>query len=352
MQNVYPYYLKAKAKSGKKSLFRWRSASNDGRGLRDFENDMEDAGIDPKHYFKAVRTNFPVVDDLPAEGEFCDKWCDRYCLGDDGLTWEQIVPESVQLQEAAKPAPVEVPTPVPAHDKDPREYFSKLSHAIKVTFVAMHDFVAIDTIFTKPEMDKVISVAIQQEDRYYADLIKALTIPAVMAMRTEPLAAFVAGVARRYEHDDPDSTFVNIRKYAEQLLAEPVNEPESGQVAEPETKIVFKRGYQQTYELLDREIASALWVGDVDFENIAGEIDRWAQKKIKNDDEDFKRWSMALRIVPNILKYSRESIFGVVRNAPSTDLYHFPGSLSTWIKAYLSQAQRRARQLSAIQSSW
>lgn len=45
---------------------------------------------------------------------------------------------------------------------------------------------------------------------------------------------------------------------------------------------------------------------------------------------------MALRIVPNILKYSRESIFGVVRNAPSTDLYHFPGSLSTWVRAYLT----------------
>ncbi|MBC3230716.1 RecE family exodeoxyribonuclease [Serratia fonticola] len=338
MQNVYAYYLKAKQKSGKPSLFIYFEAKNDARALRDLENKIEDAELDPKEYFKPVRTDFPVVDDLPTEGEFCEKWCERYCLGDNGQTWEQIVTEPGQQlpQETAKPAPVKSEAPALAHDKDPREYFSKLSHAIKVTLIAMHDFSVIDAVLSKKEMDKVIAVAIQQEDRYYADLIKALTIPAVMAMGTEPLAAFVAGVVRRYQHDDPVSTFVNIRKYAEQLLAEPVNEPKLAQVAEPETKIVFKRGYQQTYDLLDREIASALWVGDVDFENIAGEIDRWAKKKIENDDEDFKRWSMALRKEPNVLKYSRESIFGVVRNAPSADLHHFPGSLSTWVKAYLA----------------
>ncbi|MFT2793073.1 RecE family exodeoxyribonuclease [Serratia sp. T13T92] len=105
MQNMYAYYLKAKQKSGKPSLFIYFEAKNDARALRDLENKIEDAELDPKEYFKPVRTNFPVVDDLPIEGVFSEPWCDRYCLGDDGLTWELIATEPAQQlpQVTAKP---------------------------------------------------------------------------------------------------------------------------------------------------------------------------------------------------------------------------------------------------------
>ncbi|QLY54455.1 exodeoxyribonuclease VIII family protein [Citrobacter freundii] len=35
-----------------------------------------------------VATNFPVVDDLPPEGDIDFTWCERYQLGKDNLTWE------------------------------------------------------------------------------------------------------------------------------------------------------------------------------------------------------------------------------------------------------------------------
>ncbi|WP_447870251.1 RecE family exodeoxyribonuclease [Serratia fonticola] len=349
MQNVYPYYLKAKAKSGKKSLFRWRSASNDGRGLRDFENDMEDAGIDPKHYFKAVRTNFPVVDDLPAEGEFCDKWCDRYCLGDDGLTWELIVTEPAQQlpQVTAKP---------PAKDETTYSAIDLEKH----TVIAAAWLFGRECIkMTGEQLKAATRLMMDDSQRYPQNVIMALSnlkgfdyvypempIVAIAAMKAiwppfdkAPELGKISQFATEYLNakvEDRQSVISKWQTTPNAPQAPETELPSTTTVVNAETKVVFKRGYQQTYELLDREIASALWVGDVDFENIAGEIDRWAKKKIENDDEDFKRWSMALRIVPNILKYSRESIFGVVRNAPSTDLYHFPGSLSTWVKAYLA----------------
>ncbi|EHS6039249.1 TPA: PD-(D/E)XK nuclease-like domain-containing protein [Escherichia coli] len=46
------------------------------------------SGRQLKNYFKAVATNFPVVDDLPPEGDIDFTWCERYQLGKDNLTWE------------------------------------------------------------------------------------------------------------------------------------------------------------------------------------------------------------------------------------------------------------------------
>ncbi|HHT0302093.1 RecE family exodeoxyribonuclease [Raoultella planticola] len=47
------------------------------------------SGRQLKNYFKAVATNFPVVDDLPPEDEIDFTWCERYQLGKDNLTWER-----------------------------------------------------------------------------------------------------------------------------------------------------------------------------------------------------------------------------------------------------------------------
>ncbi|ECG8260414.1 exodeoxyribonuclease [Salmonella bongori] len=43
-----------------------------------------------RDYFKAVATHFPIVNELPPEGEISFTFCDFYQLGDDGMTWEQI----------------------------------------------------------------------------------------------------------------------------------------------------------------------------------------------------------------------------------------------------------------------
>lgn len=104
--------------------------------------------------------------------------------------------------------------------------------------------------------------------------------------------------------------------------------------AEP-AAVVVPRPYKHTYDTLDVEIASALWAGDVDPNAPQPSITRWANGIIKEDREDFKRWSTQLRTQPNILKYDRPTIFGVVRNVPAADTYHFPESHKQYITGYL-----------------
>lgn len=91
--NTYAFLIKAKAKSGAKSLFCWLSAKSDSRAQREIENILEDAEIETGRgadYQLPVRTNWLIVDDLPAEGVLDDSWCDRYELGEDGKSWSQI----------------------------------------------------------------------------------------------------------------------------------------------------------------------------------------------------------------------------------------------------------------------
>ncbi|ELU6036729.1 exodeoxyribonuclease VIII [Salmonella enterica] len=106
------------------------------------------------------------------------------------------------------------------------------------------------------------------------------------------------------------------------------------EAAEP-SAVVVARPYKHTHETLDIEIASALWAGDVDPNTPQPSITRWANGIIKEDREDFKRWSIQLRTQPNILKYDRPTIFGVVRNVPAVDTYRFPESHKRYITEYL-----------------
>ncbi|MDA3133609.1 RecE family exodeoxyribonuclease [Atlantibacter subterraneus] len=102
--NTYAFLIKAKAKSGAKNLFCWLSAKSDSRAQREIENILEDAEIETGRgadYQLPVRTNWLIVDDLPAEGVLDDSWCDRYELGEDGKSWSKISreAESVNIQE-------------------------------------------------------------------------------------------------------------------------------------------------------------------------------------------------------------------------------------------------------------
>ncbi|MDD8342345.1 exodeoxyribonuclease VIII [Escherichia coli] len=84
-----PLFLlrKAKKSSGEPDVVLWASD--------DFETTcatldylIVKSGKKLSSYFKAVATNFPVVNDLPAEGEIDFTWSERYQLSKDSMTWE------------------------------------------------------------------------------------------------------------------------------------------------------------------------------------------------------------------------------------------------------------------------
>lgn len=78
MQNVAAYLYRAKQKSGKNHLFTYFEAKSDDHAetKRDFL--FMEAGHSKADYFAPVRIDFPVVDELPAEGEFSETfWLTR-----------------------------------------------------------------------------------------------------------------------------------------------------------------------------------------------------------------------------------------------------------------------------------
>ncbi|HFN5164443.1 TPA: exodeoxyribonuclease VIII [Escherichia coli] len=100
-----PLFLlrKAKKSSGEPDVVLWASD--------DFESTcatldylIVKSGKKLSSYFKAVATNFPVVNDLPPEGEIDFTWSERYQLNKDSMTWELkpgAAPDDVHHQEDA-----------------------------------------------------------------------------------------------------------------------------------------------------------------------------------------------------------------------------------------------------------
>ncbi|EFL7549592.1 exodeoxyribonuclease VIII [Escherichia coli] len=100
-----PLFLlrKAKKSSGEPDVVLWASD--------DFESTcatldylIVKSGKKLSNYFKAVATNFPVVNDLPPEGEIDFTWSERYQLSKDSMTWELkpgAAPDDIHHQEDA-----------------------------------------------------------------------------------------------------------------------------------------------------------------------------------------------------------------------------------------------------------
>lgn len=104
------YVVKATQKSGKQDAVIWFTAKSEARAALTLDVALEDAGIETgrgKDYAKPIRTDFPVVDGLPKEGEVDFTWCDRYELQNDGRTW---LPKAAGEATGAVDAP-STPTP-------------------------------------------------------------------------------------------------------------------------------------------------------------------------------------------------------------------------------------------------
>ncbi|EBI3714122.1 exodeoxyribonuclease VIII [Salmonella enterica] len=95
------------------------------------------------------------------------------------------------------------------------------------------------------------------------------------------------------------------------------------------------RAYKHTYDTLNKEIAYALWAGDVNPAKTEASISRWAAGIIADDREDWKRWSAVITTQENILEYDRPTIFNLVRSAATKDIHHFPDTLKRYVSDYL-----------------
>jgi len=101
------YVVKATQKSGKQDAVIWFTAKSEARAALTLDVELEEAGIETgrgKDYAKPVRTDMPVVNDLPEESTIDYTWCERYTLADDQRTWNVIPDAKPQDEPVLAPA--------------------------------------------------------------------------------------------------------------------------------------------------------------------------------------------------------------------------------------------------------
>ncbi|TYL69509.1 hypothetical protein FXN67_31290, partial [Klebsiella pneumoniae] len=163
----------------------------------------------------------------------------------------------------------------------------------------------------------------------------------VKHMHVEGLNNLIHGIFSHFENQTPGKAAISqfVKRWLENpgkredMVPVEITSTDSANT-ETSVKVTPKRGYKHTYATLYQEIAVALLPISPDAPVLSGNL-RDAEKIIADEREDFKRWSMALRTTEHILKYDRDSIFGVVQNVPAKDTYHFPDSLRRHIDSWL-----------------
>ncbi|MEB1799975.1 RecE family exodeoxyribonuclease [Klebsiella pneumoniae] len=383
----YFYLIKATQKSGKADAVIWRTNKSEARALLQLDVDLEDAGIETgrgKGYQKPIRTDFPVFNDLPAEGVLDYSWCERYQLGDDGRTWTLKpgqAPADVHHGDdagvSAEPVSgefVEANTTGDAAQGETVETFgsdeyqddsSALFNVAELPFRAqlLAQYMAEERHvyhISMPHRQELSALEMDTDNAAVQDLIlaaenvpeiKKYDMPALWKFTIANKKVFPEGkrhelgkriqFAKLWFATNAIDRGILTREWAAGNCISSVLKTDAGTNAGGGNKTDRNPDYTHTLDTLDVEIALATMPMDFDIYNFPASIHRRAKEIVQKKESPFKEWSAALRKVAGILDYSRAAIFALIRGATS-DIHHFPVSLQTYINANLTEHKHDA----------
>ncbi|GKI77392.1 exodeoxyribonuclease [Klebsiella pneumoniae] len=377
----YFYLIKATQKSGKADAVIWRTNKSEARALLQLDVDLEDAGIETgrgKDYQKPIRTDFPVFNDLPAEGVLDYSWCERYQLGDDGRTWALKpgqAPADHHIDDAgvsAEPVSgelVDANTTGDAAQGETVETFgsdeyqddsSALFNVAELPFRAqlLAQYMAEERHvyhISMPHRQELSVLEMDTDNAAVQDLIlaaenipeiKKYDMPALWKFTSANKKVFPEGkrhelgkriqFAKLWFATNAIDRGILTREWAAGNCISSVLKTDAGTNAGGGNKTDRNPDYTHTLDTLDVEIALATMPMDFDIYNFPTSIHRRAKDIVQKKESPFKEWSAALRKTPGILDYSRAAIFALIRGATS-DIHHFPVSLQTYINANLTE---------------
>ena len=377
----YFYLIKATQKSGKADAIIWRTNKSEARALLQLDVDLEDAGIETgrgKDYQKPIRTDFPVFNDLPAEGVLDYSWCERYQLGDDGRTWALKpgqVPADHHIDDAGASAEpvsgelVDANTTGDAAQGETVETFgsdeyqndsSALFNVAELPFRTqlLAQYMAEERHvyhISMPHRQELSVLEMDTDNAAVQDLIlaaenipeiKKYDMPALWKFTSANKKVFPEGkrhelgkriqFAKLWFATNAIDRGILTREWAAGNCISSVMKTDAGTNAGGGNKTDRNPDYTHTLDTLDVEIALATMPMDFDIYNFPASIHRRAKEIVQKKESPFKEWSAALRKVAGILDYSRAAIFALIRGATS-DIHHFPVSLQTYINANLTE---------------
>ncbi|HBU9673665.1 hypothetical protein [Klebsiella pneumoniae] len=279
------------------------------------------------NYFKPKLWEHVEGQPVPAVGQFDEQFAQKNTF--DGEKWVANIQDDGATELPAGDEVIDLMT------VSPRERFAAVLLFSKLEITGQLYSQVVDYLDDLDNHDE----SIEEDDRFNFNVLCALhNNEPVKHMHVEGLNNLIHGIFSHFENQMPGKAAIS--QFVKRCLENPGKREEMvpGQNYAPSTdnnvKIAPKRGYKHTYATLDQEIAVALLPISPDAPVLSGNL-RDAEKIIADEREDFKRWSMALRTTEHILKYDRDSIFGVVQNVPAKDTYHFPDSLRRHIDSWL-----------------
>ncbi|MCW9159951.1 hypothetical protein [Klebsiella pneumoniae] len=282
------------------------------------------------NYFKPKLWEHIEGQPLPAVGQFDEHFAQENTF--DGEKW---VANSQDDGATELPAGDEV---IDLMTVSPRERFAAVLLFSKLEITGQLYSQVVDYLDDLDNHDETM----EEDDRFNFNVLCALhNNEPVKHMHVEGLNNLIHGIFSHFENQTPGKAAISqfVKRWLENpgkredMVPVEITSTDSANT-ETSVKVTPKRGYKHTYATLYQEIAVALLPISPDAPVLSGNL-RDAEKIIADEREDFKRWSMALRTTEHILKYDRDSIFGVVQNVPAKDTYHFPDSLRRHIDSWL-----------------
>ncbi|MEJ5067911.1 RecE family exodeoxyribonuclease [Enterobacter sp. MYb186] len=359
------YVVKATQKSGKQDAVIWFTAKSEARAALTLDVELEEAGIETgrgKDYGKPIRTDMPVVDDLPEEGAVCFEFCKRYTLADDQRTWK-VIPRAAQ---PAQPDEVVVEgtdtSIVDGVDIETGEIVGDATSTETVCDVVREfrerKLPVLTTVATLPFRQRLLAQYIADKQYFYhvdeeqkkAILELELDVDNSYVQNMILAAENVDGFKKAHEPDiwkvvnalktifpvDGKRTELSVviqffkawfstehidrgiltREWATGNRISNVQRTDAGTNADGGYVTDRGEGAHHTLDTLDLEIACALLPMDFNHLEIPGSIHRRAKEIVATKEEPWKSWSKILRNQPGVLAVNRAAIFNLVRIAP------------------------------------
>ncbi|ECY7598514.1 exonuclease VIII [Salmonella enterica subsp. enterica serovar Newport] len=382
MSGTNPVFLvrKAKKSSGQKDAVLWCSDDFEAANAT-LDYLLIKSGAKLKDYFKAVATNFPVVNELPPEGELSLTFCDYYQLAKDNMTWTQIPSVTLPSSEAAAAARQHIVDGVDTETgevlEDHNENFGNESNSPSPAKAPAPELTVVATM---PLRHRVLAQHIGEGEYLYH--VDASQKKEILRLEMDTDNSYVQNLILAAENVEPfkkaiehdihkavnaykqvfpvdgkvpelcttikffkewfSAEHINrgllVKEWAERLKNKPAPVKKTGphkvivaDVNKPERP---RRSEKPTHRTINYELACG-FCEELDLNNLRPAMD-FAKRIIAEDREDWKQMSMTVGIIPDIKGYDRQTIIDLVRKAPKAVHNGNPDLRRTWCESFLA----------------
>lgn len=366
MTNTNPVFLvrRAKKQSGQPDAVLWCS--------EDFETAnatldylLLKSGRKFKDYYKAVATNFPVVNELPPEGEISFTFCDYYQLDKGKMNWEQIPGVSLPEHPATQKAEMAEATVVNGVDTSTGEIVDEQAFNEADAVPPTNSDLKIDEgddentrypivqmsfrkqllsqltsdelryHLTQAEYQEISTLEMDTDNGYVQNLLlAAASVEKIQTLDMPFLWKYTRAVRDVFDMEKRHELSLILKftqvwaetshldrgiltkEWAKGNRISAVQRTDSGTNADGGYKTDHGEGAHHTLDSLDLEIACALLPMDFNPHEIPGSVLRRAKEIVAKKEEPWKSWSSILRNQPGVLAVNRTAIFNLVRIAP------------------------------------